>query len=345
VARILVITSHPPFAEGGHLVIARELAGALEREGHRAELWLTPQNRFGRQGAAYLATWLTDVAQSHDGAPVDQVITLRFPSYAVRHPRHVCWLNHTMREYYDRWPAFSQSLSRLNRVKEQVRRTLVHGADRWLLGRNVARLFVQSETVNRRLSAALGLRGDVLHPPAPVRPYRCEAYEPYLFAVSRLTRLKRLDLLVEALVHAPSARLVVAGEGEDRAALDALAHRLGVAARLQLVGRIGEVALLDHLARSRAVCFTPLDEDFGFVTTEAFASAKPVITCADSGGPAELVRDGVEGRVCAPTAEAVGAAMQALSTDEALARAWGRAARERGSRLDWRETVRRLVIV
>ena len=64
---------------------------------------LTPQNRFGRQGSAYLANWLTDVGRTSDDRPIDQVISLRFPSYAVRHPRHVCWLNHTMREYYDLW--------------------------------------------------------------------------------------------------------------------------------------------------------------------------------------------------------------------------------------------------
>ena len=62
---------------------------------------VTPQNRFGRQAAAYLATWLTDVGRTHDDRPIDQVISLRYPSYAVRHPRHVCWLLHPMREYYD----------------------------------------------------------------------------------------------------------------------------------------------------------------------------------------------------------------------------------------------------
>ena len=84
-------------AEGGHLVIARELTSALRDAGHDARIVTTPQNRFGRQASAYLATWLTDV-RSSEGHPIDQVISLRYPSYAVRHPRHVCWLNHTMRE-------------------------------------------------------------------------------------------------------------------------------------------------------------------------------------------------------------------------------------------------------
>ena len=108
-ARIAVVTSHPPFAEGGHLVIARALTEALRGLGHQADITLTPQNRFGRQASAYLSTWLTDLGQAHDGCPIDQVISFRFPSYAVRHARHVCWLNHRMREYYDQWPQWPSS--------------------------------------------------------------------------------------------------------------------------------------------------------------------------------------------------------------------------------------------
>ena len=109
--RIAVVTSQPAFMEGGHLVLARALVEALRAAGHDSALVSTPQNRFGRQGAAYLATWLTDVGMTGDARPVDQVISLRYPSYAVRHPVHVCWLNHTMREYYDQWGAFSAPLS------------------------------------------------------------------------------------------------------------------------------------------------------------------------------------------------------------------------------------------
>ena len=69
-ARITVATSHPPFSQGGHLVIANALVAALNDAGHKAALLLTPQNRFGRQAAAYTATWLTDVGLAHDGRPV-----------------------------------------------------------------------------------------------------------------------------------------------------------------------------------------------------------------------------------------------------------------------------------
>ena len=111
VATIAVVTSSPPFAEGGHLVMARELVRALREEGHDTGLVVTPQNRFGQQGSAYLAAWCTDVQLVHEERKVDQVISLRFPGYAVQHPNHVLWLNHRMREYYDLWDHFSSHLS------------------------------------------------------------------------------------------------------------------------------------------------------------------------------------------------------------------------------------------
>lgn len=138
-ARIAVVTSAPPLADGGHLVIARSLVGALQEAGHEAGLVTTPSNRFGRQAAAYLANWCTDVGQTGKGERIDQIISIRFPSYAVRHPRHVSWLTHTMREYYDLWDSFSAGLSPQGRLKESVRRRLVHLADNHCFNHHVTK--------------------------------------------------------------------------------------------------------------------------------------------------------------------------------------------------------------
>ena len=341
--RVLVVTSSPPFVEGGHLVIARELVRACRAEGHSADLVVTPQNRFGRQGAAYFAAWLTDVGVAADGQPVDRVISLRYPAFAVRHPRHTCWLNHTMREYYDLWPRFSATLSWKNRIKESARRTLIHGADRHCFGRMDSR-FAISSTVQARL-AQHGITSDVLLPPPPARSYRCDGYGDYVFAVSRLTPLKRFDLLLSALALpvARHVRLVVGGDGEARDALEAQARRLGLEGRVTFAGRLSDEALVDHYARCRAVAFVPFDEDYGFITAEAFASGKAVVTCRDAGGPTELVQDGVNGRIVEPTADAVAGALAALMSDADLAAALGTQARARVATLTWPATVARLL--
>jgi glycosyltransferase involved in cell wall biosynthesis len=346
-SRLAVVTSGQPFGTGGHLEIATGLVRALRDAGHEADLVLTPQNRFGRQGAAYLSTWLMDVGVAQDGRRIDQVITLRYPAYALRHDAQVCWLTHRMREYYDLWDAFSASLTPIQRPKELIRRRLIHAADRYFLTRHVRRLFVISGVIRERLARWGGLAPTVLHPPPPPRPYRCEGYGDYIFAVSRLTPLKRLDLLIRALAEpaANGVRCVIAGDGEEASNLQALVRDRGLDARVSLIGSIDAEQLVGHLARCRAVCFPARQEDYGFVTVEAFASRKPVVVCTDSGGPLELVRDGVEGRVVEPTPAALAEALASLAGDESAARRMGEAGWRAASELTWPRVVEQLVMV
>lgn len=345
-ARIAVVTSHPPFTEGGHLVIARGLVVALREAGHDADLVTTPQNRFGRQAAAYLATWLTDVGES-DGRRIDQVISLRFPAYAVRHARHACWLLHPMREYYDLWPQFRARISPANRLKEGLRRRLLHAADRRLLRPGRVRLFAISRTVAGRVRDTLGLAAEPLHPPPPPRAYRQEPPGDAFFLASRLTPLKRVDLVLRALAEPAgrSLRLCVAGEGEALDHLRALSASLALGDRVRFLGRVDEATLVDGYARARAVVFTPLNEDYGFVTAEAFASARAVVTCGDSGGPTELVRDGENGLVVAPEPAALAAAMRRLAEDAGLAAQMGRRGHADAAQLTWPKVVERLLMV
>jgi glycosyltransferase involved in cell wall biosynthesis len=345
-ARLAIVTSSPPSVEGGHLVIARSLETAAREAGHDAHVLMTPECQFGRQVSSYVETWRTDV-NTATGQRIDQVISLRFPSYAVRHPAHVCWLNHTMREYYDQWPRFSGSLSSRGRAKERVKRLVIKTVDRWLLTHNVTRVIAQSRTVQRRLAHEFGIGPTVLLPPPPQRPYRCEGYGDFMFAVSRLTPLKRLDLFIRALAQpaAGGVRAVVAGDGDQRMALEELVKTLGLSNRVTFLGRVTDETLLDHLAKCRAVCFSPVAEDYGFVTVEAFASRKSVLTCFDSGGAAELVQDGKTGLVCDPTPEALAVAIARVMANTALAEQMGTAAADWVATLTWSETVKRLVIV
>ena len=346
-SRITVATSHPPFAQGGHLVIANALVTALNEAGHEAALLLTPQNRFGRQAAAYAATWLTDVGLAHDGRPVDQVISLRFPSYAVRHTVHTCWLNHRMREYYDQWPRFTEPLSSRARVKEAVRRRLIHTADRFLLTRNVTRLFAQSRTIQARLEQWGGIASTVVYPPPPPRAYRCEGYGDFVLVVSRLTPLKRVGLVIDALAQPEGAgvRCVVVGDGEEQATLRRAVAERGMEDRVSFLGAVGDDVLLTQLATCRAVCFPAAHEDYGLVTVEAFASGKSVITCRDSGGPAEMVEDGANGFVTAPDASSLATALASVSADEALAERLGAGALRQVAAMTWERAFEQLLLV
>jgi glycosyltransferase involved in cell wall biosynthesis len=252
-----------------------------------------------------------------------------------------------MREYYDRWDDWSHRLSPQGRLKETARRTLIRAADTYCFKYQVRKLFAQSAAVRDRLARWNRVAAEVLHPPPPQRAYRCDGYGDYLFVASRLTPLKRVGLVLEALARPPArgVKCVIAGEGEERAALEARARALDLEPRVTFAGHVTEDELVGHLARCRAVVFPPVEEDYGFVTVEAFAARKPVITCTDSGGPVELVRHGENGLVVAPTAETMADACAQLMGSQDLAERMGGRAHATVAPMTWAAAVEKLVIV
>ncbi len=230
-SRIAVVTSSPPMVEGGHMVIARSLVQALREAGHDAEVVVTPQNRFGRQASAYLATWLTDVGSSGGRAdrPGDQpaVSELRRTPPASR----LLAESHDARVLRSVGPRFSRPAEPAGARQgerppppDPRRRSLSADAERHPALRAVAH---DAEPAGDVAGAAVD---GALSAARRSAPYRCDEYGDYIFMVSRLTPLKRADLLVRALA-APAAagmRAVIAGDGEEHARLVALVAALGV---------------------------------------------------------------------------------------------------------------------
>src|SRR5262249_26127340 len=151
-------------------------------------------------------------------------------------------------------------------------------------------------------------------------------------------------LIISALTAAPeNMRVVVAGEGSQRANLERLAEERGVAHRVTFLGTVQDDALVDLYRGALAVVYPPFDEDFGYVTLEAFFAERPVTTCSDSGGPTEFVADGENGFVCEPSAGAIGAAIATLAGDRGLAARLGSAGREVAGRITWDGVIEKLV--
>jgi glycosyltransferase involved in cell wall biosynthesis len=96
-------------------------------------------------------------------------------------------------------------------------------------------------------------------------------------------------------------------------------------------------------AGALAVVFPPYDEDYGYVTLEAFLARKPVVTTTDAGGPLEFVADAVTGLVVDPTVAAVGDAIARLAADARLARSLGDAGYERVRSITWDGVVDKLM--
>ncbi len=114
---------------------------------------------------------------------------------------------------------------------------------------------------------------------------------PVVAAVGRLSAEKGMADLVTAFagVTTPGARLVIAGEGPERARIEALIADLGLAGRVALLGSVDGSAAVFAAARVAAV--PSRTEAFGLAVVEALGAGLPVVA-TDCGGPAEILERG-----------------------------------------------------
>jgi glycosyltransferase involved in cell wall biosynthesis len=156
--------------------------------------------------------------------------------------------------------------------------------------------------------------------------------------------VKRPELAIRALAHVPPpARLVIVGEGSHRSRAEQAAADAGVSDRVVFIGAATGDELVKLYADALAVIYAPFDEDYGYVTLEAFLAEKPVMTATDSGGTLEFVVDGENGYVCPPDPEALGRAAARLAADKQLAARLGRAGSVRARTITWDGVVEQLL--
>ena len=164
-----------------------------------------------------------------------------------------------------------------------------------------------------------------------------------MLSVGRLETVKRVDLAIRAMRHVPPAvSLVIAGTGTQRDTLEALAESLGLRSRVRFLGEVSDDDVIALYAGALAVVFPPYEEDYGYVTLEAFLSHKPIVTTTDAGGPNEFVTHGVNGWVCPPDPAAIAEAIAACDTDRALAARMGDAGYDRARGITWTGVIERL---
>ena len=161
-----------------------------------------------------------------------------------------------------------------------------------------------------------------------------------IFACRQLFPRKGIRFLVQAASRLrpryPDMRLVIAGDGFERAELESLAKSVGVADVTAFVGWVPNKELPPYY-RACAVSVIPsLEEGFGIPAAEAMGCEAPVVA-SDAGGLPEVVADGVTGFVVPKgDVDALTAAIDRLLADPELRQRMGKAGRARVSeRFDW----------
>ena len=242
---------------------------------------------------------------------------------AVIHQPH----GHIFYGYYDRArTAFYVSLERLaarwtDRIitltergtAEHLARRIGHAAQYRTVPSGVPTAELRAQAPDRAAArAALGV------PP--------EAF--VIAGLGRLVPVKGFDVLVRALPTVlravPSARVLLVGDGPERAALEAQAAALHVGDRLRITGATSDVAR--WLAACDVLAAPSRNEGMGRALVEAMALGVPVVAAAVGGIPT-VVADGESGRlVASEDAAALAEALVELGVDEALCTKLGAAA-------------------
>ena len=186
-----------------------------------------------------------------------------------------------------------------------------------------ARTIVVPSAYLARIAEGWGLDRRRIHvltnPAPPPREVEPEALEPGTFVfVGRLTEAKDLPTAIAAAALVPAARLVVVGDGPDRAELERLAAASPAAGRIEFRGSLPRDDALRVVAGATAGLLSSAWENLPHSAVEALSVGVPVVATAVGGVP-EVVRDGANGLLVEPgKPEVLAAAMRRVLEEPGL---------------------------
>jgi glycosyltransferase involved in cell wall biosynthesis len=201
------------------------------------------------------------------------------------------------------------------------------GIARWLARPPLRRARLVT-TVSSALARTIEARAGVRVPPDAIQPMPVPALaRPRsvggggIVVLGRLTAQKRIGIAIEAWAHARSAglpwALTIVGDGPMRSALEAQARAVAPDGGITFRGAVAPSAVPAELAHADLMVMPAEREGLGLAAAEALMQGVPVVACSDGGGVLDVVQHGAGGRVVAPEARALAAAMLGSHADSA----------------------------
>jgi glycosyltransferase involved in cell wall biosynthesis len=154
-----------------------------------------------------------------------------------------------------------------------------------------------------------------------------------VLAVGRLTYYKGFETLVEAVSREPALQLLLAGEGEERPALEQAIARSDAEGRIRMLGAVDDDALCRLLASCDVLCLPSRErtEAFGIVLVEAMRYGKPIVATELPGSGVTFVARHGQNALLVPPEDpgALAAALASLASHAAQRQMLGTLGRER----------------
>lgn len=325
--KIAIAMVQVPFITGGAEIHAQMLKDELKKRGHEADIVTIPFKWYPEQAIldCMMMGRMMDLTEVN-GEKIDRVIALKFPAYYVKHPNKVLWLLHQHRQAYDLWGTEYGDLHNFPKGNE-IRELIMKHDYKYI--REAKAVYTNAQNTANRLEKYNNIKGEALyHPPQNHEKLRCDSYGDYIFYPSRIDKLKRQRLMVEAARYTQTdVKFIIAGSGSqaEMTYLQDYIKKHHLEEKVTLAGFISEEEKINYYANCLGVYFGAYDEDYGYITLEGFFSHKTVIVHPDSGGPLEFVENEKNGYVVPSDGKALAEIFDKLYRDRELAKKLGEA--------------------
>ncbi len=326
----------------------RKAPGALRETLFMSGIGLVTQQRLAARARALARELGVDVI--HQPIPVSPA----FPSFLSAMPAPV--VIGPMNGGMSYPPAFEKEYSQGSQAIVRAARFFAAAGNAFAPGkRQAAALLVANERTRQALPAGVDRARVVEIAENGVdlavwdRPSRAKPAAPVFVFVGRLVWWKAVDLLLAAMERVPGARLLIIGDGPERASLEAAAARGAAADRIAFEGFRPQAEICDALVDATALVLPSMRECGGAVILEAFACRTPAIA-TDWGGPQDYITPQT-GFLIAPSGReafiaGLAGAMTALGADPGRAQAMGLVGRQRvEEQFTWTAKARRMLTI
>lgn len=174
-----------------------------------------------------------------------------------------------------------------------------------------------------------------------------QADQPTILCVARHYRRKHIDDLIRAFAivrrYVPDARLRLVGSGPEFDRNMELARSLGIMSSVTFLGGVADADVKREYVACDVFCLPSVQEGFGIVLLEAMVAGKPIVATTATAIP-EVVQHGETGILVPPRdVQSLAGALLLLLTDADRRAAYGRTARQRVERYDWRRVADQFV--
>ncbi len=298
--RVLICAAQVPFERGGAEILVESLKEKLiEKANVKCDIVSIPYKWYPFSTLLRsMRLWSSLDLEEMNGKKIDLVICTKFPSYFINHHNKVLWLTHQYRQAYDLLNTEYSGFN-MKKISDRFKRAIFVYKDTKAL-KSFQNIFTISKNCSKRLKQFCNIDSQTLYHPSFLKdenfPYN---HGDYILSVGRIDKLKRIESLIESLPYTKNQEIkcYIVGKGKHLDFLKNLTSRLNLEKRVIFLGFVTKEKLIELYGNSLAVYYSPLDEDYGYVTLEAFLAKKAVITAKDSGETLEFVKDNETGLI------------------------------------------------